>query len=207
MRTAVLVSGRGSNLGALLEAAQAPDFPARISHVISNRPGAGALAIAAAHGVTTETIDHAAFGKDREAFERALDAALRAAGIELVACAGFMRVLTPFFVRAWAGRLINIHPALLPSFRGLDTHARALAAGVAVHGCTVHWVSEGVDEGAIIGQAVCPVLPDDDEASLAARVLGLEHRLYPLCLGAVAHALASGAEPPQRIALGLAPPQ
>ncbi len=205
MKTAVLVSGRGSNLGALLEAAQAPDYPARIALVISNRPGAGALSIAAARGVATQTIDHAAFGKDREAFERALDAALRDAGIALVVCAGFMRVLTPFFVRAWAGRLINIHPALLPSFRGLDTHARALAAGVAVHGCTVHWVSEGVDEGAIIGQAACPVLANDTEETLAARVLALEHRLYPLCLAAVAQALASGAEPPQRIALGLAP--
>jgi phosphoribosylglycinamide formyltransferase 1 len=186
VRLVVLISGRGSNLAALLKAAEAPDFPARVVLVASNRPGAGGLALAQAAGVETVVVDHKSFGADREAFERALDAALKKAEPDLVVCAGFMRVLTPFFVRTWKGRLINIHPALLPSFKGLDTHARALAAGAAIHGCTVHWVDEGVDEGAIIGQAAVRVVPGDTPETLAARVLEAEHRLLPACVAALA---------------------
>lgn len=180
-RVGVLISGRGSNLGALLDA-QTPASAYRISFVLSNRPDAGGLGRAETAGVATAVVDHRAFGKDRVAFEHALDQRLNDAGIEIIALAGFMRVLTPWFVRRWRGRMINIHPALLPSFPGLDTHARALATGVKIHGCTVHWVDEGVDDGAIIGQAATPILPRDTPDSLAARVLALEHQLYPACL-------------------------
>lgn len=182
---AVLVSGRGSNLEALIEAERA-GAPYRIRVVVSNRPDALALEKAAAAGIEAVTVDHRPFGKDREAFERALDAALRARGVELVALAGFMRVLTPWFVRAWAGRLINIHPSLLPLFPGLDTHARALDAGMKLHGCTVHYVTEEVDGGPIIAQAAVAVAPDDTPETLAARVLKAEHVLYPNALGLVA---------------------
>ena len=192
-RVGVLVSGRGSNLAALLAAAKAPDYPARIALVLSNRPDAGGLGIAAEAGVPAETVDHRPFGADRAAHEAALDAKLRAAGIELVCLAGYMRRLTPFLVRAWAGRMLNIHPSLLPAFPGLDTHRRALAAGVCLHGCTVHLVSEAVDEGPILGQAAVPVLPSDIEASLAKRVLAQEHRLYPAVLRAVARGAAGEA--------------
>lgn len=181
MRVAVLISGRGSNLRSLLEAAAEPAFPAEIVTVITNRPGAGGLDHAAAFDVPQQTIDHKAFA-DRAAFEAALTAALEAAGAELICLAGFMRVLSAGFVRRWEGRIVNIHPSLLPLFPGLDTHARALAAGVKLHGCSVHFVSEGVDEGAIIGQAAVPVFADDDLDRLAARVLQAEHRLYPHCL-------------------------
>jgi phosphoribosylglycinamide formyltransferase 1 len=183
-RVGVLLSGRGSNLSALLNA-QGEGCAYRISYVLSNRPEAQGLGRAETAGVATAVVDHRAYGKDRVAFEQALDARLQDAGIEMIALAGFMRVLTPWFVRRWAGRLINIHPALLPSFPGLDTHARALAAGVKVHGCTVHWVDEGVDDGAIIGQACVPVLPGDNAETLSARVLAAEHQLYPSCLAAV----------------------
>jgi formyltetrahydrofolate-dependent phosphoribosylglycinamide formyltransferase len=187
-RVAVLISGRGSNLGALLDA-QGPYCPYEIVVVGANNPEAPGLRRAAAAGVATFAIDHRPFGKDRAAFEHALDAALREHNVALVALAGFMRVLTPFFVNAWSGKLLNIHPSLLPSFPGLDTHARALAAGVKVHGCSVHWVTEGVDAGPSLGQAVVPVLPDDTAESLAARVLDAEHVLYPACL-----ALACGGD-------------
>jgi phosphoribosylglycinamide formyltransferase-1 len=185
MRVGVLISGRGSNMQALLAACAAPDFPAEIVTVIANRPDAGGLDHARTAGITAQTINHTAFA-GREPFEAALTEALEQAGVELLCLAGFMRVVTPGFVRHWQGRMINIHPSLLPLFPGLDTHARALAAGMKLHGCSVHFVSEEVDGGAIIGQAAVPVLPGDDAGSLAARVLRAEHRLYPACLRLVA---------------------
>lgn len=184
--TAILISGRGSNMVALIEAARAADFPAEIALVAANLPDAGGLERAAAAGIATTSVDHRPFGKDREAFERALDAELQAHGIELVVLAGFMRVLTPWFVTRWQGRMINIHPSLLPDFRGTHTHARALEAGVAEHGCTVHFVVPELDAGPTILQAKVPILPGDDEASLSARVLEQEHRIYPQALALVA---------------------
>jgi phosphoribosylglycinamide formyltransferase-1 len=184
-KTAILISGRGSNMVTLIEAARAPGYPARIALVLANRPGAGGLARAEAAGIPTAAVDHRAF-PDRPAFERALDARLRQEGIDLLVLAGFMRVLTPCFVEAWAGRMLNIHPSLLPLFRGTHTHAQALAAGVRVHGCTVHFVVPELDAGPIVAQAAVPVLPDDDEDALAARVLEQEHRLYPAALALVA---------------------
>ena len=184
-RIAILISGRGSNMVSLIEAAQAPDYPAEIGLVASNRPDAPGLARAAEAGLATAAVDHRAFS-DRAAFERALDAELRRHGVELLVLAGFMRVLTPWFVESWAGRMINIHPSLLPLFRGTHTHAQALAAGVRVHGCTVHFVVPELDAGPIVAQAAVPVLPDDDEDSLSARVLVQEHRIYPAALALVA---------------------
>lgn len=191
VKTAVLISGRGSNLRSLVAAAERPDYPAEIVLVLSNVPEAPGLEFARSVGLVAEAVDHRPFGKDRPAHEAALDARLRAAGIELVALAGYMRVLTPGFVQAWSGRMVNIHPSLLPRFPGLHTHARALEAGHATAGCTVHWVSEGVDEGEPIGQAEVPVLPDDDADTLAARVLEAEHRLYPQCLARAAEVVRS----------------
>jgi phosphoribosylglycinamide formyltransferase 1 len=185
-RLGVLVSGGGSNLQALIDAAAHEAFPAQIVTVISNAPGVKALDRAEAAGIPAQVIDHRPYSKDRAGFDAALDAALRAVDVELVVLAGFMRVLTEGFVRAWEGRMLNIHPALLPSFKGLHTHARALETGVAIHGCTVHWVSPGVDEGAILGQAAVPVAPDDTAESLGARVLTMEHRLYPACVALAA---------------------
>lgn len=185
-RTAILISGRGSNMTALIEAARSPAFPAEIVLVLSNRPDAGGLARAAEAGIATAVVDHKLYGKDREAFERALDAALAAHGVELICLAGFMRVLTPWFVERWTGRMLNIHPSLLPAFRGLDTHRRALEAGVGEHGCTVHFVVPELDAGPTILQARIPVLPDDTEASLTARVLAREHEIYPEALRLVA---------------------
>lgn len=182
-RVAALISGRGSNMAALLAAARAPDYPAEIALVLSNKADAGGLRTAAEAGVATAVVESRRFGKDREAFERAMDAELERHGIQIVALAGFMRVLTPWFVRRWAGRLVNIHPALLPSFPGLDTHERALEAGVRFHGCTVHLVGEEVDVGPILAQAAVPVRQDDTPDSLAARVLAEEHRIYPAALG------------------------
>ncbi|CAN7445001.1 phosphoribosylglycinamide formyltransferase [Bosea sp. LjRoot237] len=190
MRTAILISGRGSNMVALIEAAKRADFPAEIVLVAANVPDAGGLERASAAGIATVSVDHRSFGKDREAFERALDEALRANQIELIALAGFMRVLTPWFVTRWQGRLINIHPSLLPDFRGTHTHARALEAGVVEHGCTVHFVVPELDAGPTILQAKVPVLPGDDEASLTARVLEQEHRIYPQALALVASGAA-----------------
>lgn len=186
VRTAILISGRGSNMVALIEAARAADFPAEIVLVAANLPEAGGLERARAAGIATASVDHRPFGKDREAFERALDEVLRINEIELVALAGFMRVLTPWFVTRWQGRLLNIHPSLLPAFRGTHTHARALEAGVAEHGCTVHFVVPELDAGPTILQAKVPVLPGDDEASLSARVLEQEHAIYPRALALVA---------------------
>lgn len=181
-RVAVLISGRGTNLEALIAAARAPDYPAQIVLVLSNNPDAGGLDKAAAEGIETAVVDHRPFGKDRAAHERLIDARLRQSGVEYVALAGYMRILTPFLVETWAGRMINIHPSLLPAFTGVDTHRRALEAGVKLHGCSVHFVTHGVDEGPIIGQAAVPVLDGDDADTLSARVLAAEHRLYPACL-------------------------
>ncbi len=181
-KVAVLISGRGSNMTALVEAARAPDCPYEVVLVLSNRPDAEGLALAARAGVPTLAIDHRPFGADREAHERALDAALREAGAAYVALAGYMRVLTPWLVQAWAGRMINIHPSLLPKYPGLDTHRRAIEAGDTEAGCSVHLVTAGVDEGPILDQARVPVLAGDTPETLAARVLAAEHALYPAAL-------------------------
>ena len=183
VKVAVLISGAGSNMAALIDAGQAAGSPFEVVLVISNRPDAGGIAIAEAKGVTALTLDHRPFGKDREAHERAIDAALTDAGVERIALAGYMRLLTPWLVRKWAGRMLNIHPSLLPLYPGLDTHARAIEAGDAEAGCTVHLVTEGVDEGPILGQARVPLLPGDTSASLSERVRVAEHSLYPAVLG------------------------
>jgi formyltetrahydrofolate-dependent phosphoribosylglycinamide formyltransferase len=180
-------------MASLLRAAADPAYPAKIVAVLSNRPEARGLEAARAAGVEAVAIDHKPFVRDRAAHEAALHAALVARGVELVCLAGYMRLLTPFLVQAWAGRLLNIHPSLLPAFPGLDTHARALAAGAKLHGCTVHYVTEAMDSGPILAQAAVPVLPDDTEASLAARVLAQEHVLYPLALRLAAGAPATPA--------------
>lgn len=185
LKTAVLISGRGTNLQALIDACADPSFPAEICLVVSNRPGAAGLQRADAAGIATLVIDHKGFA-DRQAFEAALDDALRGAQAEFICSAGFMRVLTEWFVERWRDRQINIHPSLLPVFPGLDTHARALAAGVRFAGCTAHFVRTEVDAGPIIAQAAVPVLQTDDEETLAARVLKAEHRIYPLALRLVA---------------------
>jgi formyltetrahydrofolate-dependent phosphoribosylglycinamide formyltransferase len=194
-RTAVLISGRGSNLGALIAAAAAPDYPAEIALVLSNRADALGLATATAAGIPALAIPHRDFGADRAAHEAAIDTALRDAGIKLVCLAGYLRVLTPFLVTRWAGRMLNIHPSLLPALPGLDTHARALAAGCALHGCTVHLVTSGLDDGPILAQAAVPVLPDDIEATLAARVLAQEHRIYPAALAMLAGGPVAACDP------------
>jgi phosphoribosylglycinamide formyltransferase-1 len=197
-RVAVLISGRGSNMTAMIEAAKAKDYPAKIVLVVSNVADAAGLAHARQEGITTAIVDHRTFGADREAFERALDAQLQAQRIDLVCLAGFMRLLTPWFVTRWSGRLLNIHPALLPQFKGLHTHRRALAAGVARHGATVHFVVPEMDSGPIVLQDSVPVVAGDTEDSLAARVLALEHRIYPQALRLVAKGrvtLASAAAP------------
>lgn len=185
LNTGVLISGRGSNLRALIEAGRASGFPARITLVVSNRADAPGLRLATDAGIATRVIDHRDYA-DRDGFDRTLDETLRAAGIELVCLAGFMRLLTPGFVAGWQGRLINIHPSLLPCFKGLRTHRQALDAGVRIHGCTVHFVTADLDAGPIIAQAAVPVAPAADEESLAARVLEAEHRLYPWALSLVA---------------------
>jgi phosphoribosylglycinamide formyltransferase-1 len=184
-RLAILISGRGSNMERLVAACRTGDIAAEPVAVIANRLDATGLQTANRYGVPASVVDHRAFA-DRPAFEKALDGVLADARADIVACAGFMRVLTAGFVARWEGRLINIHPALLPAFKGLDTHARALAAGVRLHGCSVHFVSAGVDEGAIIGQAALRVAPGDTVQSLAERVLVLEHLLYPRCIDALA---------------------
>ena len=176
---------------ALVRAARDPAYPAKIVQVLANNPDAGGLAFAAAQGIDAVAIDHRPFGKDREAHERVLDARLRSAGVEMIALAGYMRVLTPYLVGAWAGRMLNIHPSLLPLYPGLHTHERAIAAGDVFAGCTVHGVTEGVDEGPILGQARVPILPGDTADDLAARVLVEEHKLYPACLAQAAEKLAS----------------
>jgi phosphoribosylglycinamide formyltransferase-1 len=189
-RVAILISGRGSNMAALIEAAKAPDYPAEIVLVLSNRPDAAGLGVARTQSIATAVVDHTAYGKDREAFERALAAALDAHRVGLVCLAGFMRILTPWFVERWEGRLINIHPALLPAFKGLDTHARALAAGVKRHGATVHFVMPEMDSGPAIVQGSVPIQTGDTAETLAARVLAVEHRIYPMALALVAQGRA-----------------
>ena len=181
-RVAVLISGRGSNMAALIEAAKDQNYPAEIALVLSNRPDAAGLGVARAAGIATEVVDHAAFGKDRAAFDRALQAALTKHRIDLVCLAGFMRLLTPAFVGQWHERMLNIHPALLPAFKGLDTHKRALEAGAKIHGATVHFVVAEMDSGPIIAQGAVKVRGYDSEATLAARVLKVEHQIYPLAL-------------------------
>jgi phosphoribosylglycinamide formyltransferase 1 len=185
-RVAILISGRGANMAALIAASRNPDYPAEITVVLSNRPDAGGLRRASAEGIATAVVDHTDFGKDRKAFECAVQAILETHRIDIVCLAGFMRLLTSSFVSRWSGRMVNIHPALLPSFKGLHTHERALEAGVKIHGATVHFVVPEVDSGPIIAQAAVPVLDDDTADTLAARVLGAELRLYPLALGLVA---------------------
>ncbi|WP_240386558.1 phosphoribosylglycinamide formyltransferase [Asaia bogorensis] len=181
---AVFISGRGSNMNALIEACARPDYPARIALVLSNNPDAPGLDTARNAGLEAVAIDHRLFPKDREGHEKAIEACLEKAGIEVICLAGYMRVLTPYLVGRWAGRMLNIHPSLLPAYPGMDTHERALAAGDTRHGCTVHLVTDGVDEGPILGQAEVPVLPGDTPSALAARVLEQEHRLYPEALAA-----------------------
>jgi phosphoribosylglycinamide formyltransferase-1 len=192
-RVAILVSGRGSNMVALIDAAKDKTFPAEIALVASNEPAAPGLDRARAAGIATAVVDHRPHGKDRAAFERALQTAIEPHKIDLICLAGFMRLLTPWFINQWEGRLLNIHPALLPAFKGLDTHARALAAGVKQHGATVHFVVPEMDSGPIIVQEAVPVLPDDTEATLAARVLAVEHRIYPQALRLVAEGRAAQA--------------
>jgi phosphoribosylglycinamide formyltransferase-1 len=185
-RVAVLISGRGSNMAALIAAAKDKNYPAEIVLVVSNRGDAAGLASAQSAGIDTAVVDHAKHGKDREGFERELQTVLEKNSIDIVCLAGFMRLLTGGFVKQWEGRMINIHPALLPAFKGLDTHKRALEAGAKVHGATVHFVAPEMDSGPIIVQGAVAVGPGDDEQALAARVLAAEHRIYPLALKLVA---------------------
>lgn len=185
-RVAILISGRGSNMAALIEAARAADFPAQIVLVASNIAAAPGLAIAAADGIETLTLESKPYGKDREAFERAMHAELAARNVELVCLAGFLRLLTPWFVQQWDKRMLNVHPALLPSYRGLHTHERALADGVKIHGATVHFVVPEMDSGPIVMQGAVAVRDNDTPETLAARVLSVEHRIYPDALRLVA---------------------
>lgn len=184
-RTAILISGRGSNMDALIAAARAPDFPADIVLVASNRPDAPGLARAKAAGLAVAAVDHKIYA-GREEFERSLQIVLEAHRVDLVCLAGFMRLFSPWFIGQWRGRLLNVHPALLPSYRGLHTHERALADGVKIHGCTVHFVVPEMDEGPIVAQAAVAVLDDDTPETLGARVLAQEHAIYPNALRLVA---------------------
>lgn len=184
-RVGILISGRGSNMEALIRAAQNADYPAEIAVVISNRPEARGLAGARSLGIQASTVDHRQFST-RQSFEAELNRVLSSYNVDMIACAGFMRVLTSDFIAPWKGRIINIHPSLLPSYRGLDTHMRALADGVRIHGCTVHFVSSEVDSGPIIAQAAVGVLPNDTPGSLSERVLKAEHKLYANALELVA---------------------
>ncbi len=181
-RVAVLISGRGSNLAALIEAAKDSSYPAEIVLVVSNRPQAEGIVYARGAGIATTIIDHTDYGKNREAFEQALQAVLEGSGIEIVCLAGFMRLLTPWFIGRWQGRMLNIHPALLPNFKGLHTHEQALSAGATSHGATVHFVTADMDAGPTICQAAVPVLDGDTTETLAERVLAVEHKIYPLAL-------------------------
>jgi phosphoribosylglycinamide formyltransferase 1 len=184
-RAAILISGRGSNMRALLQAAEAEDYPAEIVGVLSNRAAAEGLEVARARGIATRALAQSSF-PDREAMDAAITAQLEAWRVDIVCLAGFMRILSAPFVDRWLGRMINIHPSLLPLFKGLDPHAQALAAGVSEHGCSVHFVTHGMDEGPVIVQARVPVVAGDTAESLAARVLAEEHRLYPQALAMVA---------------------
>ncbi|HMO30304.1 phosphoribosylglycinamide formyltransferase [Enterovirga sp.] len=194
LRVAILISGRGSNMASLIEAAREPGYPAKIALVLSNRPQAAGLATAAAAGIPTASLRQRDF-PDRDAFDAEIGRVLAAHAIDLVCLAGFMRILTPGLVEAWRGRMLNIHPSLLPLYKGLDTHERALAAGDAEHGCTVHFVVPELDSGPVVAQARVPILPGDDADSLAARVLGAEHALYPKALAEVAASLGPKSVP------------
>ena len=185
-RVAVLISGRGSNMAALIEAAKAKDYPAEIALVMSNRPEAGGLLVARAAGIATETVDHTKFSGDRNRFEHEIQSILEKYQIEIICLAGFMRLLTANFLERWQWRILNIHPALLPDFKGLDTHKRVIDAGVKIHGATVHFVVPELDSGPIIAQGAINVRPGDSEEALAVRVLKVEHRIYPLALKLVA---------------------
>ena len=187
-RVGVLVSGRGSNMMALVEAARAPGYPAEIVCVVSNRADAAGLDFARANGIESKVIDHKAFAS-REAFERALDSYLRSKRVDIIALAGFMRILTARFISGWEGRMLNIHPSLLPAYKGLNTHGRALADGAKTHGCSVHHVTAGLDAGPVILQAEVPVLTGDTPDTLSARVLREEHRIYPQALALIARQL------------------
>jgi phosphoribosylglycinamide formyltransferase-1 len=184
-RTAILISGRGSNMRALIERARSSSYPAEIALVVSNRPEAAGLIFAKENNIACAVVDHKIYA-GREEFERSMQVLLEVHRIELICLAGFMRMLTPWFIGQWQGRLLNIHPALLPAYRGLDTHARALADGAKIHGCTVHFVVAAMDEGPIIAQAAIAVLDADTPSSLAARVLAQEHAIYPAALEWVA---------------------
>jgi phosphoribosylglycinamide formyltransferase 1 len=181
LRTAILISGRGSNMDALIAAARTPDYPAEIALVLSNRSDAPGLSRAKAMGIATAAVDHKIYA-GREEFERSMQLMLETHRIEFLCLAGFMRMLTPWFVSRWSGRMLNIHPSLLPAYRGLDTHERALHDGVKIHGCTVHFVVPQLDEGPIVAQGAVRVEDDDTPESLAARVLEEEHEIYPLAL-------------------------
>ena len=181
-RVAVLISGRGSNMAALIEAAKDKTYPAEIALVLSNRPDAGGLLVARAEGIATEVVDHTQFGKDRAAFDAAMQAVLVKHRIDIVCLAGFMRLLTPGFVAQWPQRMLNIHPALLPAFKGLETHKRALVSGAKIHGATVHFVVAEMDSGPIVAQGAVAVHAGDTEEALSARVLKVEHQIYPLAL-------------------------
>jgi phosphoribosylglycinamide formyltransferase-1 len=189
-RVAILISGRGSNMSALIGAAKAPDYPAEIVGVFSNKPEAAGLAVAAAAGIATASRSHKDFAS-REAFDDHIQSVLDSWGAEIVCLAGFMRIFSTAFAARWTGRMLNIHPSLLPLYKGLRPHEQALAAGAREHGCTVHWVIPELDDGPAILQARVPVLPGDTPDSLAARVLIEEHRLYPLALAMVARGEAS----------------
>ena len=192
IRVGILISGRGSNMRALIEAARAPDFPGEVALVLASKPDAPGLQAAATMGVATAVVDQALFGRDRERFDAELDRVLRAARIEFVCLAGFMRILTEGFVRGWAGRLINIHPSLLPQFRGLHPQKQALEAGALESGCTVHHVVPELDAGPTILQSRVPVLADDSIESLSARILEAEHQTYPEALRLVLAGLQRG---------------
>jgi phosphoribosylglycinamide formyltransferase 1 len=185
-RVAILISGRGSNMTALIQATKASDYPAEIVLVLSNRADAAGLVRAREQGIATAIVDHKPYGSDREAFEHALTQELDARDVELICLAGFMRLFTPGFVAQWQGRMLNIHPSLLPAFKGLDPHGQALSAGVKISGATVHFVVPETDSGPIITQAAVPVRNDDTSETLAARVLAAEHQIYPLALRLVA---------------------
>jgi phosphoribosylglycinamide formyltransferase-1 len=197
-RVGVLISGRGSNMTALIEAARDPAYPAEIALVLSNVPDAGGLARAAAEGIATAVVDHRPFGKDRGAFEQAMQAELERHRIEIVCLAGFMRLLTPWFIDRWPQRLLNIHPALLPAFKGLHTHERALDAGCTIHGATVHFVVPDMDSGPILAQGAVPVLPGDTPETLGARVLKVEHQIYPAALRRLASGQSAAVRDPTK---------
>ena len=195
LRLAILISGRGSNMEAILSAAQEANYPAEPVLVLANRPDARGLETAQNAGISAVAVDHKPFGPDREAFERAMQVELERHRVEMIVLAGFMRILTPWFVNQWLGRMINIHPSLLPKYPGLNTHQRAIDAGDAEAGCSVHWVTEGVDAGDVIAQARVPVRADDTADSLANRVLGEEHQLYPRAAAIAAQTILAKKKP------------